>query len=154
MSGPGQATGNSAEPLALCRVSYTLGDVSTTSGHDPAGDVRAWASTLIAAIRAIRGETSPEAITGAAAIEDVLRSARSLAIASGAVIDAMLIAARAGEPPHQAAGGRGGRPSTGALTLRELGDILGHTHGAVDQRIRKITSADYVAPPEDHWLRD
>lgn len=143
-----------AERLVLCIAVSTLGDVSTPSdSHDPAGDVRVWALTLIAAIRAIRGETGPEAITGAKAIEDVLRSARSLAIASGAVIDAMLIAARAGEP-HQAAGGRGGRPSTGALTLRELGDILGHTHGAVDQRIRRITSADYVAPPEDHWLRD
>jgi hypothetical protein len=131
-----------------------LGDVSTSSEHhDPAADVRVWASTVIAAIRAIRGETSPEAITGAEAIENVIRSARSLAIASGAVIDAMLIAARAGEP-RQATGGRGGRPSEGALTLRELGDILGRTHGAVDQRIRRITAADYVAPPEDHWLRD
>lgn len=138
----------------LCIAGSTLSDVSTTSDdRGPADDVQAWASTVIAAIRAIRGEIGPGAITGAAAIEDVLRSARSLAIASGAVIDAMLIAARAGEP-RQAAGGRGGRPSEGALTLRELGDILGHTHGAVDQRIRKITSADYVAPPEDHWLRD
>lgn len=110
----------------------------STEEHDPASDIRAWATTVIDAIHAIRGESAD---LTADQIEHGIRSARSLAIASGAVIDALLITARS-NADHRA-----------LLTLRQLGDILGHTHGAIDQRVKKITAPDYVLSHEDLWLR-
>lgn len=110
--------------------------------RDPALDLLGWASIVAAAARAVRaGEPmSKEQVT------DAIRSVRSLAIGSGAVMDAMLRTAHAESPDGATLVGKT------LMSWSEIADAFGHTRGSVRERYLKITDPDYQRPPEDDWL--
>jgi hypothetical protein len=109
--------------------------------EDPAQQFADWSYTIVEAIQALRGEIPPDVITGAEAIEHVIRSARSVVVACGAVMDAMIRTARAGAEDNAA-----------AMSWQQLGDAFGHTRASVRERHQKITAPGYEPREEDRWL--
>ena len=109
---------------------------------DPAADLMHWARVVADAIRSVRSGapmTKEE-------IADVIRSARSLAIGSGAVMDAMLRVGHTESPDGATLVGKT------LMSWGELGEAFGHTRASVRERYLKITDPDYDRPPEDLWL--
>lgn len=108
--------------------------------RDPAADLLGWADVVADAIRAVR-DGDPELTTDPERVTDVIRSARSLAIGSGAVMDAMLRVGHAEDPDGST-----------LMSWGALGDAFGHTRASVRERYLKITDPNYQRPPEDDWL--
>jgi hypothetical protein len=93
------------------------------------------------AIRDLRDPARTEALNDPNRITEVIRSARSLAIGSGAVMDAML---RVGHAADQ--------DGSTLMSWADLGEAFGHARTSVRERYLKITDPAYQRPPEDDWL--
>jgi hypothetical protein len=117
--------------------------VSTNpESQNPAADLTEWAEVVAAAIRAIRSDDPRRILADPEHVAHVIRSARSLAVASGAVMDAMVRIGRADDPDGRAP----------LMSWGQLATAFGHNRPSIQQRHKKITAPDYQRPSEDLWL--